>query len=224
MSVYTPKPDISRPRCNVRFGSKADVTLFNFDVRFTPNSGHPSAQSKCPLWANSRLMQCSNECCYSITSSAATSRFCGMVRPSTLVVFKLMTRSNFVGCITGRSAGFSPLRTRPVSTPACRYPLAILGGIRANYRSLAPMADLHCVIRAVEGLVMLHRRPVFGVPIMIIPVADASWHGRSRGCQAPNPHQPQRRPLSASVALRESHPLHKLLQSLRERGVHQGQT
>ena len=37
-----------------RFGSKADVTLLNFDVRFTPNSGHPSAQSKCPLWAKSR--------------------------------------------------------------------------------------------------------------------------------------------------------------------------
>ncbi len=28
---------------NVRFGSKADVTLLNFDVRFTPKSRHPSA-------------------------------------------------------------------------------------------------------------------------------------------------------------------------------------
>ena len=33
--------------------SKADMTLLNFDVHFTPNSGHPSAQSKCPLWARS---------------------------------------------------------------------------------------------------------------------------------------------------------------------------
>jgi hypothetical protein len=40
--------------------SKADVTLLNFDVRFTLNSGHPSTQSKCPLWAKSRLMHCSN--------------------------------------------------------------------------------------------------------------------------------------------------------------------
>jgi hypothetical protein len=24
----------------------------NCDVRFTPESGHPSAQSKCPLWAD----------------------------------------------------------------------------------------------------------------------------------------------------------------------------
>jgi hypothetical protein len=36
---------------HVRFGSKADMTLLNFDVRFTPESGHPSTQSKCPLWA-----------------------------------------------------------------------------------------------------------------------------------------------------------------------------
>jgi hypothetical protein len=27
-------------RGHVRFGSKADVTLLNFDVRFTPESGH----------------------------------------------------------------------------------------------------------------------------------------------------------------------------------------
>ena len=38
---------------DVRFGSKADVTLLNFDVRFTPKSGHPSPQSRCLLWANS---------------------------------------------------------------------------------------------------------------------------------------------------------------------------
>jgi hypothetical protein len=28
---------------DVRFGSKADVTLLNFDVCFTPESGHPGA-------------------------------------------------------------------------------------------------------------------------------------------------------------------------------------
>src|SRR5436189_5806170 len=42
--------------CNTRpvhtVGSKADVTRSNCDVCFTPNSGHPSAQTKCPLWAN----------------------------------------------------------------------------------------------------------------------------------------------------------------------------
>ena len=33
-------------------GSKADVTLLNFDVRFTPKSGHCRAQLECLLWAD----------------------------------------------------------------------------------------------------------------------------------------------------------------------------
>jgi putative tryptophan/tyrosine transport system substrate-binding protein len=51
---------------------------------------------------------------YSITSSAATRRFCGTVRPRVLAVLRLMTSSNLVDCTIGRSAGFSPLRIRPV--------------------------------------------------------------------------------------------------------------
>ena len=34
----------------------------------------------------------------------------GIVRPSALAVFKLIISSNFVGCSTGMSAGFVPLR------------------------------------------------------------------------------------------------------------------
>src|SRR5262249_46245699 len=56
----------------------------------------------------------SNAVPYSITSSAATSSLSGTVRPSILAVSALMTSSNFVDCITGRSAGFTPLRMRPV--------------------------------------------------------------------------------------------------------------
>jgi hypothetical protein len=41
---------------DVGFGSEADMARSNCDVRFTPNTGHPSAQSKCPLWTNSGLM------------------------------------------------------------------------------------------------------------------------------------------------------------------------
>src|SRR5215467_2746990 len=37
---------------------------------------------------------------YSITSLATASTFCGTVRPSALAVFRLMTRSNLVGCST----------------------------------------------------------------------------------------------------------------------------
>jgi hypothetical protein len=37
----------------------------------------------------------------------------GTVRPSVLAVLRLIASSNFVDCMTGRSAGFSPLRMRP---------------------------------------------------------------------------------------------------------------
>ena len=50
---------------------------------------------------------------HSITSSASANNLSGIVRPSALAVFRLMTSSNLVGCITGRSIGFSPLRIRP---------------------------------------------------------------------------------------------------------------
>jgi hypothetical protein len=50
---------------------------------------------------------------HSITSSAATCSVSGTVRPSLLAAFKLMTSSNFVGCTTGRSLGWAPLRIRP---------------------------------------------------------------------------------------------------------------
>ena len=42
-------------------GSLADVTLLNFDVRFTPNSGHSPTRSRCLLWAKSSLMHCSKK-------------------------------------------------------------------------------------------------------------------------------------------------------------------
>ena len=50
---------------------------------------------------------------YSITSSAIARSVGGIARSSNLAVCKLITNSNFVGCMTGSSAGFSPLRIRP---------------------------------------------------------------------------------------------------------------
>ncbi len=50
---------------------------------------------------------------HSITSSAVICMISGTVRPSAFAVLRLMTSSNLVGCMTGRSAGFSPLRIRP---------------------------------------------------------------------------------------------------------------
>src|SRR5262245_736571 len=51
---------------------------------------------------------------HSITSSAATCSVGGTARPSALAVLRFITNSNLVGCKTGKSAGFSPLRIRPV--------------------------------------------------------------------------------------------------------------
>src|SRR5262245_21117821 len=47
---------------------------------------------------------------YSITSSAISRKSRGIVRPSALAVFRLITSSNFAGCCTGNSAGFAPFR------------------------------------------------------------------------------------------------------------------
>src|SRR6516165_7149882 len=51
---------------------------------------------------------------HSITSSAWESRVAGISMPSVLAVCRLMTNSNLLARATGRSAGFSPFRMRPV--------------------------------------------------------------------------------------------------------------
>src|SRR5262249_44836122 len=51
---------------------------------------------------------------HSITSSARASSIGEISRPSALAVARLITSSKRVGCTTGRSAGFAPLRMRPV--------------------------------------------------------------------------------------------------------------
>src|SRR5439155_24781668 len=51
---------------------------------------------------------------HSITSSTAICSASGTARPSAFAVFMLITNSKRVGSMTGRSAGFSALRMRPV--------------------------------------------------------------------------------------------------------------
>jgi thiaminase (transcriptional activator TenA) len=63
---------------------------------------------------------------HSITSSAMASSPGGKLRPNALAVLRLITNSNLLDCMTGRSAGFSPLRIRPVYTPAWRYASVML--------------------------------------------------------------------------------------------------
>src|SRR5216684_585148 len=52
-------------------------------------------------------------CPYSMTSSARAKMDWGIVKPSALAVFRLMTNSNVVGCWTGKSAGLAPFRISP---------------------------------------------------------------------------------------------------------------
>jgi len=85
----------------------------SINVRSTSNTDRIDASQRTALRAISRHMQCSKQHRYSITSSVRVTSVGGSVIPSAFAVFKLMTSSNFVGCCTGRSAGFSPLRIRP---------------------------------------------------------------------------------------------------------------
>src|SRR5439155_26415999 len=56
-----------------------------------------------------------------ITLSARYKTDCGIVRPICLAVLRFITNSNFVGCSTGRSAGFVPFKI--LSTKyAARWP------------------------------------------------------------------------------------------------------
>src|SRR5262249_9350932 len=51
---------------------------------------------------------------YSITSSASKRNDSGIESPSALAVLRLTRTAKFVGCTTGRSAGLSPRKMRPI--------------------------------------------------------------------------------------------------------------
>ena len=64
---------------------------------------------------------------YSITLSARARSVGGTVRPRALALLRLIRSSKAVGCSTGRSAGFAPLRILSMNTPARRYKLGTFG-------------------------------------------------------------------------------------------------
>ena len=88
------------------FGAGADQCLL------FPASDQIVDKSRMTKRARKRLMQCSKQHRHSITSSARASNEGDTVRPSVLAVLRLITNAYLVGACTGRSAGFSPLRTR----------------------------------------------------------------------------------------------------------------
>jgi len=104
------------PRSNVRFGSKADMTTSNLDVRFTPESGHCSGeQSRYVCFVPEADITT-----YSITSSARARSDGGMVKPIAFAVVRLIAKSNLVGCSTGKSPGFAPRKILSTKSAARR--------------------------------------------------------------------------------------------------------
>ena len=66
------------------------------------------------LCAKTGREQSQHDEAYSMTSSARASRVGGISMPSALAVGRLMTSSNLIDCMTGRSFGLAPVRIRPV--------------------------------------------------------------------------------------------------------------
>jgi hypothetical protein len=62
--------------------------------------------------ANRGLRHRSKQQSYSITSSAVASNVGGTINPNDCAVLRLKMSWNFVGCCSGSSAGFAPLRMR----------------------------------------------------------------------------------------------------------------
>src|SRR5262249_7880229 len=121
-----------RPPIFDRHVAAFDITGFAQALVERAHTVHPAIRrctAKKPNHRHSWLLRARRErprCCraaeqrdelpppHSITSSARASSLSGIWRPSAFAVLRLMTNSNLVGCMTGRSAGFSPLRIRPV--------------------------------------------------------------------------------------------------------------
>ena len=81
------------------------------DVRYAPNSDQQFLQRR--DWSRGAISgrEQSQQNLHLFDHLVGAGEQCrGLVRPSLLAVLRLMTSSTFVGCCTGKSAGFSPLR------------------------------------------------------------------------------------------------------------------
>jgi hypothetical protein len=74
-----------------------------------PSSGHKGRICRKSASGQKKTHAPQQSYTYSITSSALASNVGGISIPSAFAVLRLMINSNFVGCSTGRSAGFAPL-------------------------------------------------------------------------------------------------------------------
>jgi hypothetical protein len=121
-STHITEPE--RQKAIVRFGSEADICSAKRHVCFTPDndresgfphkvmSALPPKADMCSALAYVCFGPQADIGAHSITSSARAISVGGISRPSAFAALKLITSSYLVGACTGRSAGFSPLRTR----------------------------------------------------------------------------------------------------------------
>src|SRR5262249_38008559 len=115
--------DAGRPTTFPQFLAKGTHTRLHFGVRRRERHENPDpaqpvallrAHRERPHHRPTAAPRDELAAFHSITSSARPSSGSGTIRPSALAVFRLMISSTFVDCWTGKSAGCSPLRTRPV--------------------------------------------------------------------------------------------------------------
>jgi hypothetical protein len=81
-------------------------------VRFASESGQMPGVAICPLCAKSGHSHCSKICLFDHLVGEGD-EFWRHGKAQPLAVLRLITKSNLVGCRTGRSAGFAPLRIFP---------------------------------------------------------------------------------------------------------------
>jgi len=93
-----------------RFGSATDIQQCPHHVRFPPDSDQIADITPRLRRAMNGLMHHSKKRPYSMTSSEIASTLAGMSKPSALAVLRLITSGYLIDCITGKSAGFMPLR------------------------------------------------------------------------------------------------------------------
>src|SRR5258708_39785531 len=99
-------------------GQNRKCSLRADDVRSTPESGLKSDIRPCPKRLPAQPVDATQALNLSAgVSTASASKLSGIFMPSDLAVFALMTNSNLVGCITGKSAGLSPFSIRPTYRP-----------------------------------------------------------------------------------------------------------
>ena len=110
LSFYVAKLAQSQPHCLGTAGVSSRI-----DRRYNTLSGGLSSAAvprRIGCWPRKQSAEERSSCLtyHFMTLSARANTLGGMVRPICLAVLKLITSSNLVGCSSGRSAGFAPLR------------------------------------------------------------------------------------------------------------------